>query len=100
MTTTLGSVVAAEDIPIVLPVAAGLNVLEDVTRDICSVSQDYPIGAVIASRRTKTERTYALRRELAHQAYLNACEARKKEALDELGRDVRRAAKIVIPVRR
>lgn len=99
MDTIIGSVVAAEDIPIILPVAAGLNVLEEVRRDICSVSQEYPIGAVIASRRSKEERTFALRRELAHQAYLQACKNRKKEALDELGADVRRLSRITVPVR-
>lgn len=101
MDTTFGDVVAAEEILTVIPLAPGLNTIEPVIRDICSVSQEYPLGRVIASRRKRNERTFAHRAELAHMAEMRSIEQRKEAIYHELEGDIRRADKgrILIPVR-
>jgi hypothetical protein len=77
--SVFGDMLAGELVPTMVPVAPGLNHLDEVPRDITSVSQGYPISKVYASRRQRGERFLAHRRELAHQVRMATLEKDRQD---------------------
>lgn len=100
--TVFGDVIAGEEVPTILPLAKGVNVLEDVSRDICSVDQSYPIAAVIRSRLQKHERSVAHRNEIAHMAFEAGIKSTKEAIFHEMKADAKAMDKqrVIVPIRR
>jgi len=102
MDSVFGDVLAAEDILTVLPLVPGVNEVEDVRRDICSVSQEYPVAAVIGSRKKKNERSFYHRAEIAQMADRRVHEIKQEAAVHEMKGDARAMdrGRIMVSVRR
>jgi hypothetical protein len=99
MVSAYGSVLVAEDIPAVIPLTNGLNVLTRIRRDITGISQEYPWSSLLRNRRHKAERTAALRAEITHARRILEHRRRKEALYRELASDVKAKNKgrIIIP---
>lgn len=99
--TIFGDVIAGEEVLTVLPLAKGVNIIEEVSRDICSVDQSYPMGSVIRSRLKKHERTVAHRNEIKHMAVQAGINSTMEAINHEVAREMRELDKgrIVVPAR-
>lgn len=91
MVSQYGAVLVAEDIPAIIPLANGLFILERVRRDITAISQEYPWSHLLRNRKRKTERTAALRRELAVLSAQKKSKDRIQDVYAEMESDFRAA---------
>ena len=102
MTSTLGTLLVAEEIPAVIPLTDDIAIVENVKRDITAISQDYPFSSILKQRGSRMKRTAALGAELTMLSEMKREQARKNkidELYAEMTEDFRRAnrTRIVMP---
>lgn len=89
MVSQVGGILVAEDIPCLIPLTRGLNVIVPVRRDITSISQNYPWSCLLRNRKHKAERTAALRTEITLAQYQAEVRRRKEAMVHELSGDIK-----------
>lgn len=96
MVSVFGDVLVAEEVPCVLPLAAGIFILEKVQRDITAVSMSYPWCALLRNRKTKAERVASLRSEITQAAYKAGIKAKLDDIHGSMEEDIRSADKVKV----
>lgn len=79
MTSAFGEVLAAEEIPCIIPIARDIAVIEEVKRDITSVSSEFTFSMLLNSRLDVAKRKVALSKEIEHYAKIKMEEEKKSD---------------------
>lgn len=97
MVSQFGDVLVAELLPTVLPLTKEMSIVEDVKRDITSISDSYRWSSLLRNRYTAKNRSAALAREIRDEVARKEQEAKDRDlkyAINSDLRDIRRGKQV------
>jgi len=94
-----GRCLVAEKIPVFIP-GPGVSYVDVLVRDITAISNSYPWGKFLWTRKRKGEREFYARVEMAKAARKKEREWRIEDTKAAMRDDLRAAGRIILPVTR
>ncbi len=89
MISSFGDVLVAEEVPCIINLGNGISILEDVKRDITSMSTSYPFSSILRNRFKRMDRVKFLGLEIRHAQEKAAFESKMEPVYHQMKQDLK-----------